>query len=93
MGEMFNLGLLRRIFDSEVIRDLEHTYRDINRLEQPYFYSNGRYSNFNTNFSNKTTSFIKRLGLEEDNARVRQNIPSLQQRRTFQNDLRKRNRF
>ena len=91
MGEMFNLGLLRRIMESEVIRDLEHTYQDINRLEHPNTYNNGRYSNFNTTFSNKTTSFIKRLGFEEeDNARIRQNIPSLQQRKTVHNDLRRR---
>lgn len=91
MGEMFNLGLLRRIRESDVIQDLEHTYHDINRLEHPNMYY-GQNHNFQSAFSNnQRKSFMQRLGFDEDdNARKRQNIPRLQQRRTFQNDLRRR---
>ena len=88
---MFNLDLLRRIIGSEVLRDLEHTYQDINRLEHPYTYNKGRYSNHENRFSDKTNSFIKKLGLEEDNARIKQNIPSLEQRRFVLKDLKKKN--
>lgn len=87
---MFNLGLLRRIRESEVIQDLEHTYQGINRLEHPEMYY-GQNRNFESAFSNNNKkSFMQRLGLDENyNAREKQNIPSLQ-RRTVQKDLRRR---
>ncbi len=88
---MFNLGLLRRIFELNVIRELENTYQNINQLEHPDTYS-GQFSNFDD--SSRTRSFIKNFGFEEENnARKKQHIPSLYQRKHVQKDLEKRSRF